>query len=182
MNFAAHTSLITLTFSPGWCGFPLIWNYRAPQGGPGGCLNNGPGHRSPRDTVAGHMGSGARGQGVGGRRVVGTGKPPEWPQQEIELLGDALIGQPPHCTDAFTPVSISHFTPGLLPDRMCSASSFYPQISQSAATSQRGYGVCYLSPPSPLFANPPPSPASPPVSLPAQQQHGVITDKQSILH
>lgn len=33
LNFAVHTSLITLTFPRGWCDFQLICNYRAPRGG-----------------------------------------------------------------------------------------------------------------------------------------------------
>ncbi|KAK5849778.1 hypothetical protein PBY51_014084 [Eleginops maclovinus] len=84
LNFAVHTSLITLTFSRGWCDFQLICNYQTPRGG---WLNNRPGHRSRRDTVAGHMGSGPRGRewvDAG----VGTSKLPEWSEQEIELFGD----------------------------------------------------------------------------------------------
>lgn len=73
MNFAVHTSLITLTFSRGWCDFQLICNYQAPRGG---WLNNRPGHRSRRDTVAGHMGSGPRGRECGRMAAFGTAELP----------------------------------------------------------------------------------------------------------
>lgn len=91
LNFAVHTSLITLTFSRGWCDFQLICNYEAPWGGEGGWLNNRPGQRSRRYTVAGHMGSGPRVREWVDFRGVGTGKLPEWSEQEIELFGDGLI-------------------------------------------------------------------------------------------
>lgn len=55
----------------------------------GGWLNNRPGHRSRRGAVAGHMGSGAEGQGVGGRLAgLGSGTAAEWLEQEIELFRD----------------------------------------------------------------------------------------------
>lgn len=73
--------------------------------------------------------------------------------------GNSLIEQRPHCTDVFTPVSISHFTPGLLPDRICSATSFYPQIHNRQPPVKRGYSalsITTLPPaaPSPLSPNP----------------------------
>lgn len=113
----------------------------------------------------------AQGQGVGGgRRRVGPGKSPDWSEQKIELFGDGLIEQTPHCTDAFTPVSISHFTPGLLADRMRSAASPHPQIRNQQPVKpqpvKRGYSVlsvATVSPPapSPLSTIPLLSPAPP---------------------
>lgn len=194
LNPPVHTSLITLTSPRGWCDFQLICNYQAPRGG---WLNNRLGHRSRRDTVAGHMGSGPEGS----ERVdagVGTGgKLAEWSERKIELfgrIGDRLIKRQPHRADVFTPVSISHFTPGLLPDRMCAATSFYPQIHNHPPPVKGGYSALSITtlPPAAPFASrlpdPHPHPRYPflPPHLSccwqAPRQHGVITDKQSILH
>lgn len=78
LNFAVHTSLITLTFSRGWCDFQLICNYEAPWGGEGGWLNNRPRPEVTERHCSWPYGLRAEGQRVGGRRGVGTGKLPEW--------------------------------------------------------------------------------------------------------
>lgn len=137
------------------------------------------------------------GSGPGGREWVDAGVGTKGGEVTGRLnyseTRDSLIERRPHCTDVFTPVSISHFTPGLSPDRICSATSFYPQIHNRQPPVKRGYSALSIatSPPSPSPSLKPLSPVSlppsPPASLsplllPARQQHGVITDKQSILH
>lgn len=94
------------------------------------------------------MGSGALGQRVGGRPALAPGSYQNGQSRRLNYseTGDSLIEQRPHCTDVFTPVSISHFTPGLLPDRICSGTSFYPRFTITSHQSKEGI-VRYLSPP-----------------------------------
>lgn len=117
------------------------------------------------------MGSGPKGREWVDAAALAPGSYLNGRMQEIELFGDGLIERPPHCTDAFTPVSISHFTPGLLPDRICSATSFYPQIHNQQPPVKGGYSVLSVATlpptaPSPLSQN------LSPASLPCRYQPG----------
>lgn len=114
-------------------------------------MGSGPGGREWVDAGVGTKGGG----GVTGRLNYSETR-------------DSLIERRPHCTDVFTPVSISHFTPGLSPDRICSATSFYPQIHNRQPPVKRGYSALSIatSPPSPSPSLKPLSPVSLPPLLP----------------
>lgn len=126
-----------------------------------------------------------RGQREGVRRDVGTRKSQEWSEQNERLnFSETALSRSRHITPPQFLFPISHLDYcqiGYVPPP-----NFYPQIRNHQPPVKEGYSALSFAtlPASPSSPNSLhlPSPASLSCVATAQQLHGVITDKQSILH